>query len=170
MLEGYVLEFSKLVKTFTTAVENNDGEKLASLFTVDGIYDDYIYGEFKGRRNIAMMLPTHFHSDAKNFSWEMSDHVFREDIGYAKYMFAFTSKIPEYLGKKVVVSGISFFRFKSNSIVEYSESVNGGIAMVQLGVKPEKMQKVFLKWFKRSLEDDFNLRNFYESKSNIDNK
>ena len=27
--------------------------------------------------------------------------------------------------------------------------------MVQLGVKPEKMQKVFLKWFKRSLEDLF---------------
>ena len=36
--------------------------------------------------------------------------------------------------------------------------------MVQLGVKPEKMQKVFLKWFKRSLEDDFNLRNFYKGK------
>ena len=160
------MEFSKIVKTFTTAVENNDGEKLASLFTVDGIYDDYIYGEFRGRRNIAMMLSTHFHRDAKNFFWEMSDHVFREDIGYAKYMFAFTSKIPEYLGKKVVVSGISFFRFKFNSIVEYSESVNGGIAMVQLGVKPEKMQKVFLKWFKRSLEDDLNLRNLNESKSN----
>ena len=30
----------------------------------------------------------------------MNDHVFRKDIGYAKYMFAFTSKIPEYLGKK----------------------------------------------------------------------
>jgi hypothetical protein len=116
------------------------------------------------------MLNNYFHRDAKNFFWEMSDHIFREDIGYAKYMFTFTSKIPEYLGKKVVVSGISFFRFKLNSIVEYSESVNGGIAMVQLGVKPEKMQKVFLKWFKRSLEDDFNLRNFYESKSNSDNK
>ena len=85
-------------------------------------------------------------------------------------MFAFTSKIPEYLGKKVVVSGISFFRFKSNLIVEYSESVNGGIAMVQLGVKPEKMQKVFLKWFKLSLEDDLNLRNFHEGKSNGENK
>ena len=85
-------------------------------------------------------------------------------------MFAFTSKIPEYLGKKVVVSGISFFRFKLNSIVEYSESVNGGIAMVQLGVKPEKMQKVFLKWFKRSLEDDLKLRNFYESKNSDENK
>ena len=111
-----------------------------------------------------------YYRDAKNFFWEMSDHVFREDIGYAKYMFAFTSKIPEYLGKKVVVSGISFFRFKFNSIVEYSESVNGGIAMVQLGIKPEKMQKVFLKWFKRSLEDDHNLRNFHEVKSNGGNK
>ena len=85
-------------------------------------------------------------------------------------MFTFTSKIPEYLGKKVIVSGISFFRFKLNSIVEYSESVNGGIAMVQLGVKPEKMQKVFLKWFKRSLEDDLKLRNFYESKNSDENK
>ena len=89
------------------------------------------------------MLNNYFHRDAKNFFWEMSDHIFREDKGYAKYIFTFTSKIPEYYGKKVVVSGISFFRFKLNSIVEYSESVNGGIAMVQLGVKPKKMQKVF---------------------------
>ena len=42
--------------------------------------------------------------------------------------------------------------------------------MVQLGVKPEKMQKVFLKWFKRSLEDDLKLRNFYESKNSDENK
>ena len=77
---------------------------------------------FKGKKNIKLMLNNYFHRDAKNFFWEMSDYVFREDIGYAKYMFAFTSKIPEYLGKKVVVSGISFFRFKFNSIVEYSES------------------------------------------------
>ena len=79
-------------------------------------------------------------------------------------------KFPNIFGKKVVVSGISFFRFKFNSIVEYSESVNGGIAMVQLGVKPEKMQKVFLKWFKRSLEDDLNLRNFHKGKINGENK
>ena len=42
--------------------------------------------------------------------------------------------------------------------------------MVQLGVKPKKMQKVFLKWFKRSLEGDLNLRNFYKSKNNGENK
>ena len=162
--------FENVTHELTQSVCNNDGENLANLFADDGVYHDYIYGSFKGKKNIKLMLNNYFHRDAKNFFWKMSDHIFREDIGYAKYMFTFTSKIPEYLGKKVVVSGISFFRFKFNSIVEYSESVNGVIAMVQLGVKPEKMQKVFLKWFKRSLEDDSNLRNFYESKSNSDNK
>ena len=36
------------------------------------------------------MLTTIFTEMQKIF--QMSDHVFREDIGYAKYMFAFTSK------------------------------------------------------------------------------
>ena len=161
--------FEKITYELTQSVCNNDGESLANLFADDGVYHDYIYGSFKGKKNIKIMLNNYFHRDAKNFFWKMSDHIFSEDIGYAKYMFKFTSKIPEYFGKKVTVSGICFFRFKFNSIVEYSESVNGGIAMVQLGVKPEKMQKVFLKWFKRSLEDDPNLRNFYESKSNSEN-
>ena len=33
MMEGYALEFSEIVKTFTTAVENNDGKALPSLFS-----------------------------------------------------------------------------------------------------------------------------------------
>ena len=162
--------FEKVTHELTQSVCNNDGESLANLFSDDGVYHDYIYGSFKGKKNIKLMLNNYFHRDAKNFFWKMSDHIFREDIGYAKFMFTFTSKIPEYLGKKVVVSGISFFRFKFNSIVEYSESVNGGIAMVQLGVKPEKMQKVFWKWFKRSLEDDLKLINLNESKNSDENK
>ena len=36
--------------------------------------------------------------------------------------------------------------------------MNGGIAMVQLGVKPEKMEKVFLKWFKQTLDNDDKLK------------
>ena len=42
--------------------------------------------------------------------------------------------------------------------------------MVQLGVKPEKMKKVFLRWFKSSLQNDFNFRNFYECNSSDENK
>ena len=31
-------------------------------------------------------------------------------------------------------------------IAEYRESVNGGVAMAQLGVEPERMTKVFKRW------------------------
>ena len=100
--------FEKLTCELTQSVCNNDVESLANLFANNGVYHDYIYGCFKGKKNIKLMLNNYFHRDAKNFFWEMSDHIFKEDNGYAKYIFAFTSKIPEYYGKKVVVSGISF--------------------------------------------------------------
>jgi hypothetical protein len=88
----------------------------------------------------------------------MYDHIYKDNIGYAKYRFSFISIIPDYYGKKVVLSGMSFFRFEYDKIIEYSECVNGGIAMVQLGVKPEKMEKVFLKWFKQALDNDDKLK------------
>ena len=113
------MDFSTIVKTFTTAVENNDGEKLASLFTVDGIYDDYIYGEFKGRRNIAMMLPTHFHRDARNFSWEMYDLLNNKSKGYARYRFSFTSTLTSSENLKVAVHGMAYFHFEDNLIKYY---------------------------------------------------
>ena len=150
--------FLEITKNLTKYACDQNGDNFANLFSEDGTYHDYIYGSFKGRKDIKMMLVKYFHRDAKNLNWEMYDHVLVKNIGYAKYRFSFISKIPEYLGKKVVISGMCFFRFKSNLITEYTESVNGGIAMVQLGVKPEKMEKTFLKWFRRALEDDSKLK------------
>jgi hypothetical protein len=45
-----------------------------------------------------------------------------------------------------VIDGISRFVLKEGLIAEYRESVNGGVAMVQLGVEPERMAKVFQRW------------------------
>ena len=155
--------FENITNKFTKYVCSNEGEKLAALFSDTGVYHDYIYGNFKGKKNIKNMLTNYFHRDGENLRWEMYDHAFKDNIGYAKFRFEFTSKIPIYKGKNVVISGISFFRLKLGSIVEYKESVNGGIAMVQLGVNPQKMEKVFLNWFKRELEDQHNLKNFIKS-------
>ncbi|MDC3087387.1 nuclear transport factor 2 family protein, partial [Paracoccaceae bacterium] len=155
------LEFRKIVKTFTTAVENNDGEKLASLFTVDGIYDDYIYGEFKGRRNIAMMLPTHFHRDAKNFSWEMYDLLNDKSKGYARYRFSFTSTLTSSENLKVAVHGMAYFQFEGDLIEYYSEVVNGGIPMAQLNLPAGKIKRVFEKWSDRALDADPKLKKLY---------
>ena len=146
--------FDKTTKKLTHYLCQKDENKFAGLFANDGVYHDYIYGTFIGKQNIKKMIDNFFYRDAKNFYWEMYDHIYKDNIGYAKYRFSFISIIPDYYGKKVVLSGISFFRFEYDKIIEYSECVNGGIAMVQLGVKPEKMEKVFLKWFKQALDND----------------
>ena len=155
------MEFSEIVKIFTTAVENNDGEALASLFTVDGIYDDYIYGEFKGRKNIAMMLPTHFHRDTKNFSWEMYDLMSNESKGYARYRFSFTSTLAGSENLIVAVPGMAYFKFNGSLIEYYGEVVNGGIPMAQLNLPSKKIKRVFQKWSDRALESDQKLRELY---------
>ena len=149
--------FKTITSNFTKYICNNDGKKLAELFTTEGCYHDYIYGSFKGHNEINKMLSNYFHRDGENFFWEMYDHALENDLGYARYRFGFTSKLPEYKGKKVSIPGIGFFKFKDGLIEDYSESVNGGLAMVQLGVNPLKMEKVFLKWLKRSFNEDPNL-------------
>ncbi|MFL2793011.1 MAG: nuclear transport factor 2 family protein [Paracoccaceae bacterium] len=155
------MEFSTIVKTFTTAVENNDGETLASLFTLEGIYDDYIYGEFKGRKNIAMMLPTHFHRDAKNFSWEMYDLINNESKGYARYRFSFTSTLAGSENLCVAVPGMAYFQFNGSLIEYYGEVVNGGIPMAQLNLPSKKIKRVFEKWSDRALDADPELKKLY---------
>ena len=49
-------------------------------------------------------------------------------------------------GRQVVIDGISRFIVRDGLIAEYRESVNGGVAMAQLGVAPDRMTKVFTRW------------------------
>ncbi|MDB5548953.1 MAG: hypothetical protein JWP21_2400, partial [Tardiphaga sp.] len=46
----------------------------------------------------------------------------------------------------IVIDGMSRFIVRDGLISDYRESVNGGVAMQQLGVPPEKMAKVFARW------------------------
>jgi hypothetical protein len=46
----------------------------------------------------------------------------------------------------VVIDGISRFIVRDGLIAEYRESVNGGVAMAQLGVEAGRMAKVFRRW------------------------
>ena len=103
------------------------------------------------------MLSYYFLRDSEDFFWEMYDHALKNNLCYVKYRFSFISKIQDYKGNKVVIPGIGCFEFENEFIKNYSEAVNGGLAMIQLGVNPLKMEKVFLKWLKRSFNDDPNL-------------
>ena len=139
-------EFARLLNDFTASAESGDGARFASHFTEDGVYYDYIYGPHTGRADIAHMMQELFHRDAADYRWEMFDPVFDGRQGYAWSLSSFTSKIEQFKGRRVVIDGMSRFIVRDGLIAEYRESVNGGVAMAQLGVEPERMTKVFKRW------------------------
>jgi ketosteroid isomerase-like protein len=139
-------DFAQLLNEFTHSAESGDGARFANHFTEDAIYYDYIYGPHKGRTDIAHMMQDLFHRDAADYRWEMFDPVFDGRKGYAWSLSSFTSKIPQFKGRPVVIDGMSRFVVRDGLIAEYRESVNGGVAMAQLGVAPDRMTKVFARW------------------------
>jgi ketosteroid isomerase-like protein len=142
-------EFAALVHRFASAATNGDGDALAACFTQNGVYHDYIYGPHQGRAEISRMLTDLFHRDAADYHWQMFDPVFDGHIGYAWSLSSFTSKIPEYMGRRIVIDGMSRFVLRDGLIAEYRESVNGGVAMAQLGVAAGRMEKVMRRWADR---------------------
>ncbi|MFB9266200.1 nuclear transport factor 2 family protein [Bradyrhizobium erythrophlei] len=139
-------DFARLLGDFTQSAESGDGARFARHFTEDAVYHDYIYGPHTGRVDIAHMLQNLFHRDATDYRWEMFDPVLDGRQGYAWSLSSFTSTIPQFAGKRVVIDGMSRFILRDGLIAEYRESVNGGVAMAQLGVEPERMAKVFRRW------------------------
>ncbi|HEX7884203.1 MAG TPA: nuclear transport factor 2 family protein [Afipia sp.] len=139
--------FGRLLDAFTLSAESGDGDRFAKHFTEDAIYHDYIYGGHKGRAEIAHMMEHLFHRGAgDDYRWEMFDPVCHGDMGYAWSLSSFTSKVPQFAGQFVVIDGMSRFIFRDGLIAEYRESVNGGVAMAQLGVEPERMVKILKRW------------------------
>jgi hypothetical protein len=139
--------FTKLIDTMTHAAEAADGAAFAACFTPDAVYHDYIYGPHRGRDEIAHMLVHMFRRDAgEDYRWEMFDPVCDGVTGYAWSLSSFTSLMPQFAGRFVVIDGISRFTLRDGLIAEYHEAVNGGVAMAQLGVAPERMAKVMARW------------------------
>ena len=139
-------DFETLIARFAAAATAGDGAALAACFTPDGIYNDYIYGPHSGRASIADMLENLFHRDATDYDWQMFDPACHGTMGYAWSLSSFTSSVPEFAGRRVVIDGISRFRLRDGLIAEYWESVNGGVAMVQLGVAAPRIERVLQKW------------------------
>ncbi|MCE2407541.1 MAG: nuclear transport factor 2 family protein [Pseudomonadales bacterium] len=142
---SYSVRFKEIVDRFTVAVECNDGEALASLFTPNGAYCDGFYGEFVGREAIAAMLRDHFWGHAEGFRWEMSNLLSDGEHGYATYLFSYSSTMPEAAGKHVVFDGIAHYTFEDNLIARYEEIFNTGMAQAQLDFDPIRIKKHLLK-------------------------
>ncbi|WP_343205826.1 MULTISPECIES: nuclear transport factor 2 family protein [unclassified Afipia] len=139
-------EFAALIGELTLSWASGGGVRVASHFTEDAIYHDFMYGPHTGRAGIAHLVQDLCYRDGTNYRWEMFDPVFDGTKGYAWWLASFTSTVPQFKGKHVVMDGMSRFVIREGLIAEYRESVNGGVAMAQLGAEPERMAKVFRRW------------------------
>ena len=133
--------FAGLLDAFADAAVAGDGKRFAALFTEDGCYHDVFYGTFQGRAAIADMIENRFHRDAENFRWDMHDPVRGGDIGYARYVFSYDSKLAGSEGRRVLFEGVSIFRLAGDEIRDYREVANAGPGLVSLGFAQERVAK-----------------------------
>ena len=139
------MSFEATLREFTAAVEAGDGKRLAALFTADGVYHDTFYGEFRGRPAIADMLEKHFWRDAKDFRWDMLEPVRAGDTAYARWVFSYTSKLPDAEGQRVIFEGMTRFALEGELIRHYGEVFDMGIALSQTNFAPERIAKIVAK-------------------------
>jgi hypothetical protein len=136
--------FGELLTSFAQAVEANHGQHLAMLFTEDGIYEDGFFGAHTGRSAISSMLQR-FHDTGSSYLWEFVDPVSDGVIGYARFHFGYTSRLPESIGRPVLFEGISCFRFRGDLIAHYSEIFHRGVALAQLDFPGERVRRILQK-------------------------
>ncbi|MFO1198757.1 MAG: nuclear transport factor 2 family protein [Burkholderiaceae bacterium] len=135
------MSFESLLDRFSAAVAACDAAGFASLFTPDGAYDDYFFGEHRGRDAIAHMLER-FHVGGERFRWQFVEPLASDTLGYARYCFSYLSREPESAGALVVFEGTSRFRLSNGLIEHYAETFDRGGAFVQLGYATPRVRKL----------------------------
>ncbi|HKI63439.1 MAG TPA: nuclear transport factor 2 family protein [Burkholderiales bacterium] len=140
--------FAELLERMTSAICAGDALVAAECFTPDGVYHDGFYGEFAGREAIAGMVTGLFHRDAKDFKWHVSDACSDGRIGYARYRFAYVSKIAGSEGRRVGFDGISCCMLEGGRIRRYSELFERAPVLLQLGFGDQRILKSIKRWLK----------------------
>jgi ketosteroid isomerase-like protein len=135
-----------LLERMTQAICRGDAEAAAGCFAETGVYHDGFYGEFKGRAAIADMVRRHFHGNASDFSWTLSDVVAEGDRGYASYEFSYVSRMPGSEGRRAGFSGICKVRLKDGLIERYEEIFERAQVLARLGFPDARILKSVRKW------------------------
>jgi uncharacterized protein (TIGR02246 family) len=139
-------EFRALLERMTQAICGGDGAAAAACFVPDGVYHDGFYGAFRGREAIRDMVENHFHANARDFAWTLSDALSDGSIAYARYDFSYTSRIAGSEGVRVYFAGISHVRLKDGLISHYGEVFDRGAALAQMNFPPERIAKSLARW------------------------
>jgi ketosteroid isomerase-like protein len=139
-------QFTALIGRMTESICRGDPAAAAQCFTEDGVYHDGFYGAFKGRAAIAEMVRKHFHGDATDFAWILSDAVSDGRVGYASYLFSYTATMQGAEGRRIEFRGMSKVRLAEGLIARYEEIFERAPVLVKLGFPDARILKSVHKW------------------------
>ena len=134
------MTFKTLIQKMTQAAVRGDGPGVVACFCENGIYHDVFYGEFRGSA-IINLIEGHFHRDGKDFHWDLYDPIEQNEIGYARYVFSYSSKLPQAKDRRATFEGVAICQLKEGRIREYREVANAVTGLHLLGFSPERLSR-----------------------------
>jgi len=139
------MQFPELMKELTEAVIAYDGQRLAKLFTEDGYYEDSLRGRFHGKTEIRRLGDEVFKVALGEMKWDIADAVDDGRVGYARWVFSFTSRRQGSEGKRVVLRGMSVAELENGLMKAFQDVYDGGMVFAQLGVPAEAYRDLYAK-------------------------
>ena len=132
-----------IVRDFENAFNRQDVAALVACFTTNGSYVDTFFGAHTGQAELRRMFERMF-QEGRNYSWVMDTVVETPAAAAAEWTFGYvvSDAIPRSAGRPVRFRGMSVFELDGGRIARYREYFNEGVALLQLGFKPESIAKV----------------------------
>jgi steroid delta-isomerase-like uncharacterized protein len=135
-----------IVHRFAEAFNRNDVDGLLGCFTAQASYDDLFFGPHAGQPALREMFARMFH-EGRDYRWQMDTVVEDPRHAAAEWTFSYrvSEAIPRSQGRPVRFRGMSLFELEGGRIAAYREYADTGVALLQLGFKPEALAKVLSK-------------------------
>lgn len=132
-----------IVRDFESAFNRRDVNGLLACFTADGSYVDTFFGPHAGQAALRAMFERMFH-EGRDYAWVMDVVVETPAAAAAEWTFSYvvSEAVPRSAGRRVRFRGMSVFELEGGRIARYREHFNEGVALLQLGFKPESIAKV----------------------------
>jgi taurine dehydrogenase small subunit len=132
-----------IVREFEKAFNRQDVDGLLACFTPGGSYVDTFFGPHTGTAALRAMFERMFR-EGRDYAWSMDVVVEGRDTAAAEWTFGYvvTDVIPRSAGRRVRFRGMSVFELEGGRVARYREYFNEGVALLQLGFKPDSLAKV----------------------------
>ena len=132
-----------IVREFEKAFNSQDVAGLVACFTPGGSYTDTFFGPHTGSAALKTMFERMFH-EGRSYSWVMNIVVDGPTVAAAEWTFGYvvTEAVPRSAGRPVRFRGMSVFELEGGRVARYREYFDEGLALLQLGFKPESIAKV----------------------------